>query len=154
MCCPDKQVCADNMVAVIAALLEVPELAALPIDVLAVLASHAWMEERGAGTLLWRRGEPCRHALLVLRGDIDCGARNDGWPAGHWHLWGLEEALAGRTRAHDAVAIGDVTALVIEERVLLDELEDDSTAALAFLQALIRLAASLDAYCRMRAAPS
>jgi CRP-like cAMP-binding protein len=127
----------DSMVATIAALLSVPELADLPVDVLSALAAHAEREEHPAGATLWRRGDPCRRAVLILRGDILV----DGRPRRvRPRLWGIEESLASQSRAQTVEATSAVDTLSIEPRALFDELEDDATAAAAFLEALARIA--------------
>jgi len=92
------------------------------------------------GVVLWRRGEPARQVLMLLRGSVRCAAPIEGFelqPGPGFPLGGLE-AVAGNARWYDATCAEPVTALSGDVEALLDLFEDSAEVAFDFLAQVSR----------------
>jgi CRP-like cAMP-binding protein len=117
----------------------------MPVRALGYVAGEAERLALGDGERLWSEGEPAGYGAVVTSGIVRCASR-DGhhrFEVGPGAIVGLEEALALGERWHEAVAHGAVTLLGMRSDTLVDVLEDETDAALAFLGALAATASSL-----------
>jgi CRP-like cAMP-binding protein len=93
------------------------------------------------GTVLWRRGDPARQVLLLVKGQVACSAPIEGFclapPAGY-PLGGLE-AVAGAARWYDAVCESQVTVLSGDVEVLFDLFEDNPDVGLEYVAQIARV---------------
>jgi len=95
----------------------------------------------GAGTVLWRRGEPGRQVQMLVDGDVSCAAPIEGFalrPEPGYPLGGLD-AVAGAPRWYDAVCETSVVTLSGDVEVLFDLFEDNPDVALAYLAQIARV---------------
>ncbi len=118
------------------------------INALAELARAVSELHLDVGERLWDEGEPARHVMLVVAGEVEARSRvgfrlqaGPGWPLG------ALESIAGRPRWYEAQVTKPLTALTTEIEVLFDLFEDNLEMALGFLGAmsrwLLRLTAQL-----------
>lgn len=126
-----------------------PELAALPLDVLAALAASVETRTLEPGELLWGTGE--RHDSAVIPLDRGLTAVSDrltlDLPRGQ--LFGLEDALSGDPRWNDLVPVQRTRCLLVPKQTLFDELEDDEDAARALLRSMAQRHVRLSGYERL-----
>lgn len=140
-----------SLASILSYLAATPELSALPLDVLAALASEVEIVTVPAGEVLWAVGE--RHDSAVL--PLDAGWHGSveqqrfELPAGQ--LFGLEDALSGDPRWYELNApehaIG--RCVMVPKQRLFDELEDDEDAARALLRSLAKRYVRLSGYKRL-----
>ena len=117
------------------------------MDALAELADQLRDARLVPGEHLWRVGDPATYFYVVCSGSVRYVG--PGWSdaamVGPGGVPGMPATLAGATRAFEAVAVTPTTALVVEQEVLLDVLEDHFEMASGFLARLAGLLLTTEA---------
>ena len=117
-----------------------PELSALPLDVLAALASEVEVVTVPADEVLWAIDECHDSAVLPLDAGWHGRVERQEFELPAGQLFGLEDALSGDPRWYELRspkrAVG--RCLMVPKQRLFDELEDDEEAARALLRSLAK----------------
>jgi len=123
------------------------------IDALAELARALTEVHLPPGARLWQEGEPARHIVSVVSGQVECGARNGFslW-AGPGSPLGALEAIAGVPRWYSAEVKAPLTGLSAEIEVVFDVFEDNHDLALSHLTTMSQWALALTEQLAERAA--
>jgi CRP-like cAMP-binding protein len=109
------------------------------IPLLSTLARVATDVRRADGEAIWAHGDVDRWMLVVARGSVACTTdAGDTRAFGPGSCLGPFEAIAGVPRRHAAHADGALLALQIDAEHLIDVLEDDTEAGMAFMSVLAR----------------
>lgn len=105
------------------------------VEAIAELAREAEEVRAPAGTAFWQAGDPARHSLLVVAGEVRCEA-----PDGQRFILGPDsqvggiDSMSGLPRWYSAVAATEVVALRSEVTHLLDVIEDHPDMGLEMLR--------------------
>lgn len=110
------------------------------INALAELSRGLTEVRFDAGIPLWKAGDPSPYALLVVDGEVECAAPDQGPRFRTCAGWGLGhmEALAEQRRWFSATTATPVVALHGPMEGLIDVFEDNTEMAMSFLSLMAR----------------
>lgn len=118
------------------AFFESPAFCNCSVDGLGELARHVSDAPFNSGDQIWKKGERAGHFLLIVSGKVECSVDGRRFGVDSGGLAGMEEALSGEPRWHEARAASPVEALRIDVEPFLDILEDHFEMAMQFLSSI------------------